>query len=153
MARRVARGKLRGTSLKGYEGRWQIFAKWCAKRKSDPWQSSVQLVAEFLLHLYEGGELKVRTIEGYRSAISSTLKLQGCQVDTDPYLTELVASFYNDRPVEINMIPAWDLALVLSALILHPFKAKDMKDVSVKHLTYKTVFLISLASGGERFML
>ena len=47
------------------------------------------------------------------------------------------------------MVPAWDLALVLSALIQHPFEAKDMGTVSLKHLTYKTVFLLFLATGAR----
>ena len=150
VAQRVARGKLRGSSLNVYEGRWKIFADWCAKRKADPWKSSIQLIADFLLSLFEEGRLKVRTIEGYRAAISASLKLKGRQVGSDPYLSSLVASFYVDRPVERNVVPAWDLSLVLGALILSPFEAKDMSSVSLKHLTYKTVFLLSLASGARR---
>ena len=69
---------------------------------------------------------------------------------SDPYLSSLIASFYVDQLVEQNVVPAWDLALVLSALIKHPFEAKDMGTVSLKHLTYKTVFLLSLATGARR---
>ena len=69
---------------------------------------------------------------------------------SDPYLSSLIASFYVDRPVEQNVVPAWDLALVLSALIKHPFEAKDMGTVFLKHLTNKTVFLLSLATGARR---
>ena len=150
VAQRIARGKLRDSSLNVYEGRWNIFAKWCARRKSDPWQSSIQLIADFLLHLFEEGKLKVRTIEGYRAAISGSLKLKGLTVGSDPYLSNLIASFYIDRPVEPNWIPQWDLSIVLSALALPPFEIKDMSSVQLKFLTFKTVFLISLASGARR---
>ena len=102
VAQRVARGKLRGSSWNVYEGIWKIFAEWCAKRKSDPWQSSIQLIAEFLLHLFEGKKHKVKTIEGYRAAIAASLKLRGLSVGTCPYLSSLIASFYVDCPVEQN---------------------------------------------------
>ena len=48
------------------------------------------------------------------------------------------------------MILAWDLSLVLRALTRYPFESKDMSTISLKHLTLKTVFLLSLASGAQR---
>ena len=75
--KRVARGKLRATSVNVYEGRWSIFEHWCSKHKIHPWRSSIQPIAEFLLHLFDGGKLKVRSIEGYSTAILLSLKLKG----------------------------------------------------------------------------
>ena len=60
-----------------------------------------------------GSILKGRTIEGYWAAISASLKLRGRMVETDPYLSSLIASFYMDRLVEANMIPQWDLSVIL----------------------------------------
>ena len=62
VAGRVARGKLHATSVNGYDGKWRIFTNWCSKYKINPWKSSIWQIAEFLLHLFEGGKLKVRTI-------------------------------------------------------------------------------------------
>ena len=75
-----------------------------------------------------------------------SLKLRGRTVGTDPYLSDLITSFYMDRPVELNLVPQWNLSVVLEALPRHPFESKDMSPVHLKHLTYKTVFLLSLAS-------
>ena len=82
-----------------------------SKHHIDPWEASTQKIAEFLLHLFSGGKLKVRTIEGYRAAISSSLKLRGRTVGTYSYLSSLIASFYTDRTVELNLMPQWDLSL------------------------------------------
>ena len=150
MAERVARGRLRASSLKVYDTRWASFSGWCTSKNLDPWKATVQQIADFLLDLFNRGKVKVRTIEGYRSAISSTLKLRGRSVGTDPFLSGLIGSFYTDRPVEPSLIPKWDLALVLSGLTKWPFESKDMSTVSLTHLTYKTVFLLSLASGARR---
>ena len=150
VADRVARGKLRKSSLNVYESRWNIFVRWCDERKINPWRSSVQQISEFLLHLYKGGNLKVRTIEGYRAAISSSLKLSGVAVGTNSFLSDLIASFYIDRPIERNLIPQWDLSVVLDALTRHPFESRDMNSIQLKFLTLKTVFLLALASGARR---
>ena len=45
-------------------------------------------------------------------------------------------------------IPSWDLSLVLLALIKPPFE--PLKDAPLKILTFKTVFLMTLASGRRR---
>ena len=150
VAQRVARGKLRDSSLKVYDARWGAFSDWCRSRDLDPWSVTVHQIADFLLHLFEAKKVKVRTIEGYRSAISSTLKLSGQNIGSDPYLSSLIGSFYADRPVEPSRVPKWDLSVVLSGLTKWPFESKDPTRVSLQHLTYKTVFLISLASAARR---
>ena len=149
VASRVTRGELRATLTRVYDGRWKFFDGWCSKHHVNHWKASTQQIADFLLQLFNGGKLKVRTIEGYRDAISSSLKLRGRMVGTDPHLSGLIASFYTDRPVELNLIPQWDLLVILDALTKHPFHSKDMSSIQLKHLTYKIV-LLSLALGGRR---
>ena len=150
MAERIARGKLRQSSLKIYDSRWKRFSSWCSERKISPWHVSVQQLADFLLSLFEEGKLKVSTIEGYKSAISATLKVTGVNFGTDPFLCGLVNSFYTDRPIERNLAPRWDLSVVLSALTKSPFEPRDMATIDLSLLTYKTVFLLSLATGARR---
>ena len=43
-----------------------------------------------------------------------------------------------------SLIAAWSLDLVLAALKGHPFER--IRNVSLKHLTWKTVFLLAIAS-------
>ena len=45
-------------------------------------------------------------------------------------------------------IPSWNLSLVLHQLTKAPFE--PLKEVSLKHLTFKTVFLLALGSGKRR---
>ena len=47
-------------------------------------------------------------------------------------------------------MPTWDLSLVLLAMTRPPFEEKDPKTIQLKWLTYKTVFLLALASGARR---
>ena len=147
---RVARGKLRPSSLKVYDSRWGIFSTWCRSHEIDPWTVSVSQIADFLLALFQARNLKVRTIEGYRTAIASSLLSRGYQVGTDSNLSRLVDSFYTDRPVTPSYLPRWSLPLVLSGLLQWPFESKEMSRVEIKHLAFKAVFLLSLASGAMR---
>ena len=111
---------------------------------------SLLWIADFLFKLFDVKRLQVRTIEGYRSAIVSTLFSHGYKVGSDVNLSSLINSFYADRPVMPSFLPRWNLPLVLSGLMKWPFESKDMSRVEMKHLAYKAVFLLSLASGAWR---
>ena len=50
-----------------------------------------------------------------------------------------------DRPEVQRGIPSWNLSLVLHQLTKAPFE--PLKEASLKHLTFKTVFLLALGSG------
>merc|ERR1712121_47109 len=150
-AARVARGKLRTTSLKIYDSKWKLFAQWCDSQNPqiDPWEASVREISEFLYKLFMGG-LQVRTIAGYRTAIASSLDLKGAKIGQSKILSKLIQSFYVDRPVRRNVFPQWDLSVVLRGLRSHPFERKKGEEVPLNLLTYKTVFLVTLASGARR---
>ena len=107
----------------------------------------MQQIAEFLHNLFQKGHLKVHTIKGYKSAIVATLKARGMSVGTKPHICRLISSFYMDRPVEINLVTYWELTIVLDAFTKLPFKPQDMSSVELKFLTFKTIFLLSSASG------
>ena len=53
-------------------------------------------------------------------------------------------SFHRDRPKGRRGIPSWNLSLVLHQLTKAPFE--PLKEASLKHLTFKTVFLLALVS-------
>ena len=57
-------------------------------------------------------------------------------------------SFHRDRPKGRRGIPSWNLSLVLHQLTKAPFE--PIKEASLKHLTFKTVFLLALGSGKRR---
>ena len=106
-------------------------------------------MADFLCHLHEDKGLASSTIEGYRTAISHTLKATtGQDVGKDSHLSSLVANFQRDCTRPRVQAPAWDLALVLGVLGRSPFEPLDQIDM--KNLTLKTVFLVTLATGQRR---
>ena len=104
--------------------------------------------ADFLLHLFENQRLQPGTIEGYRSAIADKLGNDPVQINHNKELTRLMDSFHRDRPKKSRGVPAWNLALVLHQLTKPPFE--PLRNASLKHLTFKTVFLLALASGKRR---
>ena len=93
-------------------------------------------IADFLLYLFQDRKLQPGTIDGYRSAIA------------DENLTRLLDSFHRDRPKGRRGIPSWNLSLVLHHLTKAPFE--PLKEASLKHLTFKTVFLLALGSAKRR---
>ena len=125
----------RGSTRSVYEAKWTIFFR--APR--------VKLVADFLMYLFQDRKLQTSTIDGYMSAIADKLGNSPIHINKDENLTRLLDSFQRDRPKGWRRIPSWNLSLVLHQLTKAPFE--PIKEASLKHLTFKTVFLLALGSG------
>ena len=98
--------------------------------------------------MFQDRKLQPSTIDGYRSAIADKLGNLSVNDSKDENLTRLLDSFHRDRPKGRMCIPSWNLSLVLHQLTKAPFK--PLKDASLKHLMFKTVFLLALVSGKRR---
>ena len=98
--------------------------------------------------LFEVKNLQPSTIDGYRSAIADKLGKVTLNISKDDNLTRLLDSFHRDRPKGRRGIPSWNLSLVLHQLTKAPFE--PLREASLKHLTFKTVFLLALGSGKRR---
>ena len=131
-----------------YEAKWTIFTKWCNANQVDFRSPPVKSVADFLMHLFEDKKLQPSTIDGYRSAIADKLGSTTINISKDDNLTRLLESFHRDRPKGRRGIPSWNLSLVLYQLTKAPFE--PLREASLKHLTFKTVFLLALGSGKRR---
>ena len=138
----------RGSTRSVYEAKWAIFTKWCLTNKVDFGAPPVTSIADFLLYLFQGRKLQPSTIDGYRSAIADKLGDFSLNISKDENLTRLLDSFHRDRPKGLRGIPSWNLSLVLHQLTKAPFE--PLRDSSLKLLTFKTVFLLALASGKRR---
>ena len=100
------------------------------------------------MYLFQDRKLQPGTIDGYRSAIADKLENSPFNVSKDENLT-LLDSFHGNRPKGWTGIPSWNLSLVLHQLTKVPFEL--IKEASLKHLTFKTVFsLLALGSGKRR---
>ena len=125
-----------------------IFTKWCLSNQVDFRAPPLKAIADFLLYLFQDRKLQPGTIDGYRSAIADKLGNVPINVSKDENLTRLLDSFHRDRPKGRRGIPPWNLSLVLHQLTKAPFE--PLKEASLKHLTFKTVFLLALGSGKRR---
>ena len=125
--------------------KWAVFKKWCGTNQVDFRSPPVKSVANFLLYLFEDKKLQPSTIDGYRSAIADKLGNATVIISKDDNLTRLLESFHRDRPKGRRGIPSWNLSLVLHQLTKGPFE--PLREASLKHLTFKTVFLLALGSG------
>ena len=147
MAARIEAAE-RGSTRLVYEAKWTIFTKWCITNQVDFRAPPVKSVADFLLYLFEDRKLQPSTIDGYRSAIADKLGNSPFNISKDENLTRLLDSFHRDRPTGRRGIPSWNLSLVLHQLTKAPFE--PIQEASLKHLTFKTVFLLALGSGKRR---
>ena len=138
----------RGSTRSVYEAKWTIFTKWCLSNQVDFRAPPLKAIADFLLYLFQDRKLQPGTIDGYRSAIADKLGNVPINVSKDENLTRLLDSFHRDRPKGRRGIPSWNLSLVLHQLTKAPFE--PLKEASLKHLTFKTVFLLALGSGKRR---
>ena len=138
----------RGSTRSVYEAKWAIFRKWCLTHQVDFRAPPVKSVADFLMYLFQDRKLQPSTIDGYRSAIADKLGNSPVNISKDENRTRLLDSFHRDRPKGQRGIPSWNLSLVLHQLTKAPFE--PIKEASLKHLTFKTVFLLALGSGKHR---
>ena len=138
----------RGSTRSVYEAKWTIFTKWCLTNQVDFRAPPVKSVGDFLMYLFQDRKLKPSTIDGYRSAIADKLGNSPVNISKDENLTCLLDSFHRDRSKGQRGIPFWNLSLVLHQRTKAPFET--IKEASLKHLTFKTVFLLALESGKHR---
>ena len=131
-----------------YEAKWTIFTKWCITHQVDFRSPPIKSVADFLLYLFEDRKLQPSTIDGYRSTIADKLGNATVNISKDNNLTRLLESFHRDRPKGRRGIPSWNLSLVLHQLTKAPFE--PLREASLKHLTFKTAFLLALGSSKRR---
>ena len=135
----------RGSTRSVYEAKWTIFTKCCLSNRVDFRAPPLKAIADFLLHLFQDRKLQPSTIDGYRSGIADKLGNSTINVSKCENLTRLLDSYHRDRPKGRRGIPSWNLSLVLHQLTKAPFE--PLKEASLKHLTFKTVFLLALGSG------
>ena len=131
-----------------YESKWAVFVRWCEENKVDFRSPSLNHIADFLFFLFQEKRLQPSTIDGYRTAIADKVGNSKINISNDENLTRLLDSFHRDKPKGRRGIPSWNLSLVLHQLTKPPFE--PLRKASLKHLTFKMVFLLALGSGKRR---
>ena len=133
---------------KVYLSQWRLFEAWCVKRQLDPVKATSVCVCDFFIYLFHDRKLQVKTIEGYRSALTFILKrASGYDLSECTTLADVIKSFKRERPQRCRTEVRWDISVVLNYLRSDVFTAST---VPVKLLTFKCVFLLALALGKRR---
>ena len=110
----------------------------------DPCKASILQVAEFFLFLRQNLLLSVPAVKGYRTALSHVFSLIVMDLAASSVVSRMFWSFERSCPPQEILPPDWNLSLVLLCLSRPPFE--PLKLTSGKHLTWKTSFLLALAS-------
>ena len=131
-----------------YSSKWTVFQRWCTEEQVDFRNPSISDICNFFWYLFNVLNRCPSTIEGYRTAIADTLGNSKLNISTNVDIARLIASFYRDKPKSSRPIPKWNLSIVLHRLAQPLFE--PLEDAALKFLTWKTVFLLALASGKRR---
>ena len=131
-----------------YSSKWSVFQQWCMEQQVDFRSPSIGDICNFFWYLFHDLNRCPSTIEGYRTAIADTLGDSNLHISSNTDIARVIASFYRDKPKKSRLLPKWNLLLVLHKLTQPPFEPQE--ECTLKLLTWKTVFLFSLASGKRR---
>ena len=138
----------KGSTRSVFEAKWTIFTKWCLSNQVDFRALPIKNIADFLLYLFQDRKFQLSTIDDYRSAIADKLGKLPFYVSKEENYTRFLDSFYRDRPKGWRGIPSYYPSLVLHQLTKAPFE--PIKEACLKHLTFKSGFLLALGSGKRR---
>ena len=120
------------------------FTHWAAQEGFDPLNPSAAQIAAFLYSLFDTHGLSPQTVKGYRTSLGSVLNRTGkATVVQHKTLSDIIAS------MELQIrASSTTMGLVLEALNKPPYE--PLWEASLKHLTFKTLFLLAMVSAGRR---
>ena len=122
---------------------YRYFVQFCRKHKLDPLVPDPVNLLNFLTFYFEVKKSEYRTLNCYRSAVSSTLSNDpktGLPVGQDPLVSRFFRGVRRLRPPKIKLFPAWSVSTVLKYLKT----LGSSKSLSLDVLLLKTCFLVSL---------
>ena len=102
-------------------------------------------ISDYLLDLAKSHSVVPTTLDCIKSCIVLTIK--ACiDVDysNDYALSAILSKYHRECPADVFRVPDWNLVLVLEMLCKAPFE--PLYTCSIKHLTYKCVFLVAMAT-------
>ena len=146
----MAADPLRDSSSNVYNSHWKAFALWANNKGICPNDLSFITLAEYLVYLFSQNK-KVNTILVHKASISSVLKLLNPPMAIqESTLHNVIRRMNILRPQEQEALPRWHLSMVLKGLMKPPFAINGTdRHISLELLSYKTAFLVDLASGAR----
>ena len=145
----MAADPLRDSSSNVYNSQWKSFASWANTWGIATKDLSYVMLAEYFVHLFN--QNKQVDTKVYRSAIASVLNILNpptpLQEDT---IHNLLCAMSIQRPRSQEILLKWHLSVVLEGLMKPPFNVHGSdKNIFLELLSYKTAFLVALATGAR----
>ena len=146
----MAANPLRDSSSNVYKSHWKAFTLWANNKGILPSDLSYITQAEYLVYLFSQNK-KVNTIQVHKASISSVLKfLNPPTAIQEETLHNAIRRMTILRPREQEVLPKWHLSVVLKGLMKPPFAINGTdRSISLELLSYKTAFLVALATGAR----
>ncbi|XDV26734.1 hypothetical protein PO909_030369 [Leuciscus waleckii] len=127
-----------------YSSKWSVFSGWCTARGVSPTNCDVTEVLSFLQELLDGGRAP-STLKVYVAAIAAFSETTlGQSIGRNDLVIRFLRGAKRLNPPRPPSVPVWDLSTVLEAMKGAPFE--PLQSIDLKHLSFKTVFLLALAS-------
>eukprot|EP00079_Xenopus_tropicalis_P020168 XP_012810786.1 PREDICTED: uncharacterized protein LOC105946088 [Xenopus tropicalis] len=127
-------------SSKTYHRVWKTYRDWC-NQAGHPFQD---LSVPRLLSFLQAGLDKGLSLSSLKSQISALSVLFQQRLAILPDVTTFVQGVSHICPPFRELLPPWDLNLVLSTLQTPPFE--PLATITLAWLTWKTIFLLAIAS-------
>ena len=143
VAQRLGQAR-RQSSVTNYQSKWLTYRRWCSDKGHSMSNPSLSKVADYLVWLWEVQGLSLSSVKAHRSMLSSVFHFKLPTLDEDRVIQDLLLSFAIERPRRPQDPPSWDLDAVLRHLMSLAFE--PLETVSLRALTKKTLFLVSLAT-------
>ena len=146
VARQLGQAR-RQSSIANYQSEWLTYRRWCSDKGHSVSSPSISKVADYLVWLWEVQGLSLSSVKAHRSMLSSVFRFKLPTLGEDRVLQDLLRSFAIKRPRRPQAPPSWDLDEVLRHLMSSAFE--PLETVSLRALTKKTLFLVSLATAKQ----
>ena len=103
--------------------------------------ASLQLIADFFVHLKESRNLPFPAILGYRSVFSQVFCHRGLDLVNNPIMSSLFKNFKKEVPRRTTPIPRWNVNVVLLWLSSDDFE--PIESIPIERLMWKVVILLA----------
>ena len=133
---------LASSTQKGYNASFSKFASYCTSKNLDPTSCKPDNIARYLMSLYENGS-SYSSINLARSAISKFhVGFDGIPAGQNLIVCNAVKAVFKLKPPLPKYLATFDVTIVLDYLKSLPANPQ----LSLKLLTYKALFLLTVAS-------